>query len=64
MIRNNLTAKAITAAAAITLFQCSTKTGHAHSDVFLAQASGQVDVGGAHDLEELDENFDITTRVF
>ena len=64
MIRKNFTAKAIAVTAIISFFQFSTNAAQAHSDVFLAQANGQVAVGGAHDLGELDEYFDITTRVF
>jgi hypothetical protein len=64
MIRNNFATKFIAATAFIAIFQCSTKISQAHSDVFLAQSNGQVVVGGAHELGEIDENFDITTRVF
>ena len=45
-------------------FQLLAVATHAHSDVFLAQVSGQVAVGGANELGEVDENFDLTTRVF
>lgn len=36
----------------------------AHTDIFITQVSGQVAVGGAHDLGEMDESFDLTTQVF
>lgn len=45
-------------------FQMLATAARAHSDVFLAQVNGQVAVGGANELGTLDENFDLTTRVF
>lgn len=39
-------------------------TAAAHSDVFLADVAGQVAIGGANELETVDENFDLTTKVF
>jgi hypothetical protein len=35
-----------------------------HSDIFLASVGGQVAVGGANDLGTVDENYDLTTRLF
>ena len=35
-----------------------------HSDVFLANVGGKVAVGGANELFEPGENFDLTTKVF
>ena len=34
------------------------------SDVFVTNVGGQVTIGGANNLETVDENFDLTTKVF
>jgi hypothetical protein len=35
-----------------------------HSDILLANVGGKVTIGGANELETVDENFDLTTKVF
>lgn len=36
----------------------------ADSDMFVTNVGGRVTIGGANDLETIDENFDLTTQVF
>jgi hypothetical protein len=36
----------------------------AHSDILLTNVGGKVTIGGANELETMDENFDLTTKVF
>jgi hypothetical protein len=54
----------VTATAFVVQIQLSAGVAQAHSDVFLAQVSGQVAVGGANELGTVEENYDLTTQVF
>jgi hypothetical protein len=39
-------------------------TARGHSDVFVVNVGGKVTIGGANELGTIDENFDLTTKVF
>jgi len=64
MTRNPSFAAVVATATCLVSFPAATPPARAHSDVFLAQANGQLAVGGAHEFGAVDEDFDISTRVF
>jgi hypothetical protein len=64
MNSKSVCAPLVAATAFVVQFQLLAGEVQAHSDVFLAQVSGQVAVGGANELGTVEENYDLTTQVF